>query len=78
MDAAKDLSIGFHAVTDDPAVAVRANWRQRVDGAFKAIENVTLAGNDNFKCFVVVVFANFAFGHGISISRLAISAAVSA
>ena len=27
MDAAEDLSIGFHSVADDPAFAMRANWR---------------------------------------------------
>lgn len=63
MDAAKDLSIGFHAVADDTAVAVRANWRQCMDCAFEAIKRVMLVANDHLKRFVVVIFANFAFSH---------------
>lgn len=59
MDAAKDLSIGFHAVADDPTVAVRANRRQRVDCALEAIEGVMLAGDDYFKRLVIFIFANF-------------------
>jgi hypothetical protein len=63
MDAAKDLSIGFHAVADHPAVAVRANRRERVDCALEAIEGVMLARNDYFKGLVIFIFANFAFSH---------------
>jgi hypothetical protein len=63
MDAAKDLSIGFHAVAHHPAVAVRANRRERVDCTLEAIEDVMLAGNDHFKRLVVFVFANFACSH---------------
>jgi hypothetical protein len=63
MDAAKDLSIGFHAVADDPAVAVRANRCQRVDCALKAIEGVMLAGDDYFKRLVIFILANFACSH---------------
>jgi hypothetical protein len=63
MDAAKDLSIGFHAVAHHPALAVRANRRERVDCALEAIEDVMFAGNDHFKRLVVFVFANFACSH---------------
>jgi hypothetical protein len=63
MDAAKDLSIGFYAVADNPAVAVRANRRERVDCALKAIEGVMLASDDHLKRLVIIIFANFAFGH---------------
>ena len=63
MDAAKDLSIGFHAVANYPALAVRANWRKRMDRALETIKGVMLVGNDYLKRFVVVIFANFAFGH---------------
>jgi len=45
MDAAKDLSICFHAVADHPAMAVRANRRERVDCALEAIERVPLPGD---------------------------------
>ena len=66
MDATDDLSIGFHAVADDSAVAVRANRRQRVDRAFEAIERVMLAGHDHFKRFVMFIFANFTCSHTTS------------
>ena len=38
MKAAEDLAIGFHTMPHDPAVAVRADPRQRLDRAFEAIE----------------------------------------
>jgi hypothetical protein len=63
MDAAKDLSIGFHAVADHPALAVRANRRERVDCALKAVEGVMLASDDDLKRLVIIIFANFASSH---------------
>ena len=69
MDAAKDLSIGFYAMADDPAVAVRANRRKRVDRALKAIEDVALVGDDHFERLVIFVFANFSFRHTKSFGR---------
>jgi hypothetical protein len=63
MDATEDLSIGFHAVADHPALAVRANRCERVDRAFEAIEGVMLPGNDHFKRFVIFVLANLAYSH---------------
>jgi hypothetical protein len=63
MDAAKDLSVGFHTVPDDPTVAMGADRCQRVDRAFKAIECVMLSGYDHFKRLVVFIFTNFACSH---------------
>jgi hypothetical protein len=63
MDAAKDLSVGFDAMAYYPAMAVRANRRERVDCALEAIEGVVLAGNDYFKRLVIFIFANFACSH---------------
>ena len=63
MDATEDLSVGFYAVTDDPAVAVRANRRERMDRALKAIEGVVCAGNDYLERLVIFVFTNFACSH---------------
>ena len=63
MDATKDLSVGFHTVTDDSALAVRTNRCQRVDRALETIERVMLAGYDHFKRLVIFVFANFACSH---------------
>ena len=63
MNAAKNLSVRFDAVADDPAAAVRANRRQRVDSALEAIESVMLPANDHFKRFVIFIFANFTCSH---------------
>jgi hypothetical protein len=77
MDAAEDLSIGFHAVADDPAVAVRANRRKRVDRALKAIEGVVCAGNDYLERLVIFIFTNFACSHTKYLSHAVALAAVS-
>jgi hypothetical protein len=63
MDAAKNLSIGFHAVADYPAVTMWAHRRERVDCALEAIEGVMLAADDYFKRLVIFIFANFAYSH---------------
>ena len=63
MNAAEDLSIRFHAMPHDPAVAVWADRRQRVDRAFEAIECVMLSGYDHFERFVIFILANFACSH---------------
>ena len=63
VDAAENLSLRFHAVPDDSAVAMRTNRRQRVYRALEAVERVMLAGNDHFKRLVIFVFANFACSH---------------
>ena len=63
MDAAEDLSVSFNAMTDDSAVAMRANRRQRVDRALEAVEGVVFAANDYFKCLVIFIFTNFACSH---------------
>jgi hypothetical protein len=38
VDTTEDLSVRLDAVADDPAVAVRANGRKRVNCALEAIE----------------------------------------
>ena len=63
MDAAIDLSVGFHTVPDNPAVAVWAHGRERVNRTFEAIECVMLSGYDHFKRLVIFIFANFACSH---------------
>jgi hypothetical protein len=63
MNATIDLSIGFYTVPDDPAIAVWADWGQRVDRAFEAIECVMLSGYDHLKRLVIFIFANFACSH---------------
>ena len=63
MDAAENLSVSFNAVPNNPAIAMRANRRQRVDGTLEAIECVTLTADDHFKCLVIFVFANLTCSH---------------
>jgi len=53
-------------VADDLAAAMRARGRERMDGAFKAIKGVGLAGQPNFKGLVVVIAAHVASSHGIA------------
>ena len=67
MDAAKDLSVRFHAMPDYAAIAVRTNRRQRVDCALEAIEGVTLPGHDHFKRLVIFILANFTCSHTQSV-----------
>jgi hypothetical protein len=68
-DAAKDLSVSFNTVPDNPAVAMRANRRQRVDGALETVEGVVLPADDHFKRLVIFVFANLACSHTQSFAR---------
>jgi hypothetical protein len=63
VDTTEDSSVSFDAVTNDPAVAMRANRRQCMDRAFEAVEGVTLSAHYDFKRLVVFVFANFACRH---------------
>ena len=63
MNAAIDLSIGFHTVPHDAAIAVRAHRRQRMNRAFEAIECVMFSGYDHFKRLVIFILANFACSH---------------
>ena len=63
MDTTEDFSVRFDAVSDDTAVAVGANRRQRVDRALEAVESVTLSAHDDFKRLVIFVLANFACSH---------------
>ena len=65
VDATENLSIRFNAVSDDPAMAMRANWRERVNRAFEAVERVRHTVHDHLKRLVVVVSAGFAFGHDL-------------
>ena len=78
MDAAEDFSSLLHTVTDDPALAVRTDRRQRMDRALEAIEGVMLPADDYFERLVIFVFTNFTSSHTKSLSRVTAFAAVSA
>jgi hypothetical protein len=55
VDAAENLSVSFNAVPDNPAIAMRASRRQRVDGALETVEGVVLPAHDHFKRLVILL-----------------------
>ena len=63
MDAAKNLPVRFDAMTNYPAVAVGANWRQRVDRALEAVEDMTATIPRHFHDLVVLVLAHLTARH---------------
>ncbi|SRR5437762_1670751 len=63
VDAAENLFVSFNAVPDNPAIAMRANRRQRVDGALETVEGVVLPADDHFKRLVIFVVANLTCSH---------------
>ena len=78
MHAAEDFPALLNAVTNNPAVTMRADRCQRVDRALEAIEGVVLASDNHLKGLVIFIFTNFACSHTKSLSRTAAFAAVSA
>ena len=66
MGTTKNLAVGFHSMSDDPAAAVGANRRQRVNGTLEAVEDVHAAVKVNLERLVVVVAADFTGCHGDS------------
>jgi hypothetical protein len=67
--ATKHLAVAFHAMPYDLAAAVRAGWRDRVNRAFEAIENMRLPADPNFEALVVIVPAYFALGHATMLAK---------
>src|SRR5687767_8443710 len=66
MDAAKDLALLLDPVANDPAAAARAGRCQRVDRTFKAVEHVRLPSQDDLERLIVIIPADFAFGHAVT------------
>src|SRR5437660_6388254 len=64
MRAAKACPVRFDPVPEDPAAAMIARRRQRLDGAFEAVKRMRLAVHDDVERLVVVVPAGFALWHG--------------
>src|SRR5437867_11825330 len=56
-------------MTNDPAVAMRADRRQRMDSALEAVERMVLPANDHFNRLVIFVFANLTCSHTQSFAR---------
>ena len=53
-------------MTDDLAAAMGADRRKFVDRTFETVENMAVARRHNFEGEIVIITANFAFGHGFS------------
>src|ERR1035437_3187534 len=60
----------LHAVTDDLAMTMRANGRQRLNGAFKRIKGVGLARHRYVERLVIIVSTCCTFSHGMILSLL--------
>src|SRR5438132_14110809 len=69
MRATKHVASRLDPMADDGATAVAATGSQRVDGAFKGIEIMGDAIDDDLHHFVVFVAADFTFIHILLLSR---------
>jgi hypothetical protein len=49
----------LNAMTDNSTFTMVARWRQSMDRAFKAVENVGLAGEKHFERLVVLISTHF-------------------
>src|SRR5262245_56946204 len=58
------LAARLHPVTDDPAFAVTAHRRQRMNCALEAVEDVRLRADRHRERLVVFIAANFSGSHG--------------
>jgi hypothetical protein len=62
--ATENDSLGvFHAMTQNPAATVIADWRQRVNRTFKTVEYMRCSTHRHIKCLVVFVPADLASSH---------------
>ena len=61
--AAEDFTVGFDAVADYPAIAVRADRRHGVDCTFETVECHCLSALRNLKGLIVIVAADITLGH---------------
>ena len=63
MGATEDPAIRLYPVPDDPALAMSAYWRESVDGAFEAVEDMCCSSGSHLERFVVVVPAHLTDRH---------------
>jgi hypothetical protein len=61
--AAKKLAARLDAVADDPAAAVIARRSELLNGAFKAVEHMAIAAEDNLEGALVIIPAQITLGH---------------
>src|SRR6478752_4532875 len=70
MDAAIDGVAVLHAVADDAYAAMRADRRERGDGAFERVEGERASAHGDLEALVIVVAALRAFAHGVFLRNL--------
>ncbi len=63
MFAAEERAFLLKTVTNDTDAAMRTRWRQGMDGAFEAIERMSLAVLDYLKGLVVIIPTRLAYCH---------------
>ena len=63
MGATEDPAIRLYAVADDPALAMGACWRESVDGAFEAVEDMCCSSGPHLERLVVIVPAHLTDSH---------------
>jgi hypothetical protein len=66
MGATEDPAIRLYAVADDPALAMSACWRESVDGAFEAVEDMSCSSGSHLERLVVVVPAHLTDRHSLT------------
>jgi hypothetical protein len=65
MRTAEKAAAYLYTVADHPALAMLANWRHRLNGAFQAVERVPRPRRDQLEALVIVIATNFASSHCI-------------
>jgi hypothetical protein len=66
VDAAKDLALFFHPMSNDPASTMRTVRSECLNRAFETVENVPFVPDDYFEGLIVVISADFAGRHFFS------------
>jgi hypothetical protein len=63
VSAAEERALRLNPVADDLTTAVIADWSELVNGALKAVENVTNTGGDDLEREIVVVPTHLTLCH---------------
>ncbi|MEZ2128840.1 MULTISPECIES: hypothetical protein [unclassified Sinorhizobium] len=63
MSAAIDYLVLLDAMADDTATAMRAGWRQFLNGAFEAVKSIGFPRHRNIEGFVIFITAQVAACH---------------
>lgn len=63
MGTAEDLPIGLQTMPNDPAAAMLAARRKRMNGALETVKRVPPAGHDHVKALVIFIATHFTLCH---------------